>query len=620
MDAPDIALGGSALVGVRMMDFARRYWPLVLFAVSAACVLVGVALELLGVIPIANAFLVFSNILVLSCLVIEIVGKLRQGEFGLDLIAALAMAAALWFGQYLAGAIVSVMYAGGHFLEFYAHRRAESGMTDLLSRVPRSALRITGEEFAEVPIDAIVSGDRLLIRRGDVVPVDGQVESATALVDQSALTGEPLPVRIMQGEAVASGATNAGEAFDMVASRAAKDSTYAHILRLVEKAKASKAPIYRVADRMGLWFLGLTLVVAAVAVAASGDSARLLAVLVVATPCPLILAVPVALVAGISKAARRGILVKGAGVLEALSKVDVVVFDKTGTLTVGAPEVAEVLGTQHPDELLRLAGSAELASAHSLGRAIVSEAQRRGLALSKPEQAAEVPGEGVEALVDGRKVLVGGPAFVRSRGVEPDLSATGVSASAFVCADGRLVGAIRFEDRLRPEAAHTVERLRALGVRRTVLASGDRLEVAKAIGDYLRFDAVEADLSAADKVGIVRRESERGHVMMVGDGVNDAPALAAASVGLAVARGNLAAAAEAADVVLLQNDVGGVVEGLRIARRAKSIALQSVGVGIGLSSIAMIVAGAGFLPPVQGALIQEAIDVAVVLNALRALS
>lgn len=603
-----------------MMDFARRYWPLVLFAVSAACVLVGVALELLGVTPIANAFLVFSNILVLSCLVIEIVGKLRQGEFGLDLIAALAMAAALWFGQYLAGAIVSVMYAGGHFLEFYAHRRAESGMTDLLSRVPRSALRITGEEFAEVPIDAIVSGDRLLIRRGDVVPVDGQVESATALVDQSALTGEPLPVRIMQGEAVASGATNAGEAFDMAASRAAKDSTYAHILRLVEKAKASKAPIYRVADRMGLWFLGLTLVVAAVAVAASGDSARVLAVLVVATPCPLILAVPVALVAGISKAARRGILVKGAGVLEALSKVDVVVFDKTGTLTVGAPEVAEVLGTPHSDELLRLAGSAELASAHSLGRAIVSEAQRRGLALSKPEQAAEVPGEGVEALVDGRTVLVGGPAFVRSRGVEPDLSATGVSASAFVCADGRLVGAIRFEDRLRPEAAHTVEGLRALGVGRTVLASGDRLEVAKAIGDYLQFDAVEADLSAADKVGIVRRESERGHVMMVGDGVNDAPALAAASVGLAVARGNLAAAAEAADVVLLQNDVGGVAEGLRIARRAKSIALQSVGVGIGLSSIAMIVAGAGFLPPVQGALIQEAIDVAVVLNALRALS
>ncbi|WP_348651621.1 HAD-IC family P-type ATPase [Rhizobium sp. BG6] len=392
MDAPDIALGGSALLGVRMMDFARRYWPLVLILVSAASVLVGVALELLGVTPIANAFLVFSNILVLSCLVIEIVGKLRQGEFGLDLIAALAMAAALWFGQYLAGAIVSVMYAGGHFLEFYAHRRAESGMTDLLSRVPRSALRITGEEFAEVPIGAIVSGDRLLIRRGDVVPVDGQVESATALVDQSALTGEPLPVRIMQGEAVASGAMNAGEAFDMVASMAAKDSTYAHILRLVEKAKASKAPIYRVADRMGLWFLGLTLVVAAVAVAASGDSARVLAVLVVATPCPLILAVPVALVAGISKAARRGILVKGAGVLEALSKVDVVVFDKTGTLTVGAPEVAEVLGTQHPDELLRLAGSAELASAHSLGRAIVSEAQRRGLALSKPDQAAEVPG------------------------------------------------------------------------------------------------------------------------------------------------------------------------------------------------------------------------------------
>jgi heavy metal translocating P-type ATPase len=514
----------------RAKFLVERYWPLMLFCSAFTFLTSGLIFALLEVRLAANVLLVTSNVIVLSCLLFEIVSKLRRGEFGLDLIAALAMATAPWFGQYLAGAIVSVMYAGGHFLEFYAHRRAESGMTDLLSRVPRSALRVNDGAFIEIPIDAIAPGDHLLIRRGDVVPVDGTVDGRTAVVDQSALTGEALPVRFTQGEVVQSGASNAGDAFDLIASKTAKDSTYAHVLRLVEQAKQSKAPIYRVVDRMGIWFLGLTLLVAATAVAASGDSVRFLAVLVVATPCPLILAVPVALVAGISKAARGGILIKGAGVLESLSKIEIIIFDKTGTLTIGQPTVSGVLGTDDPDALLRLAASAELASAHPLGRAIVSEAQRRHLLLSKPEQAAEVAGEGVEAMIEGRRVLVGGPAFVRSKGVGLDMSITDASASALVCVDGRVLGTIRFEDLLREDAADAIEELRGLGVKHISLASGDRLEVAKAIADRLGMDAVEAGLSAADKVEIVGRTKALGRVMMVGDGVNDAPALAAADV------------------------------------------------------------------------------------------
>ncbi|WP_088702540.1 heavy metal translocating P-type ATPase [Rhizobium sp. R693] len=605
---------------VRAKFLVERYWPLVLFCAALAFLTSGLILKQLDVRFVANSLLVSSNVIVLCSLLFEIVSKLRRREFGLDLIAALAMATALWFGQYLAGAIVSVMYAGGHFLEFYAHRRAEGGMTDLLSRVPRSALRINDGEFTEVPIDVIAPGDRLLIRRGDVIPVDGTVDGRTAVVDQSALTGEPLPVRFFQGEVVSSGASNAGDAFDLIASKTAKDSTYAHVLRLVEQAKQSKAPIYRLADRMGLWFLGLTLLVAAAAVALSGDSVRLLAVLVVATPCPLILAVPVALVAGISKAARKGILIKGAGVLEALSTIDIIVFDKTGTLTIGQPMVSAVLGTHEPDALLRLAASAELASAHPLGRAIVKEAQGRHLSLCKPEQAAEVAGEGVEAMIEGRRVLVGGPAFVRSKGIRAQMSGADACASALVCVDEQVFGAICFEDPLRGDAAHAIDDLRKLGIKHISLASGDRLEVAKVIADRLGMDAVEADLSAADKVEIVGRTKALGSVMMVGDGVNDAPALAAANVGLAIARGNLAAAAEAADVVLLQSGLNGVVAALEVARRSKLIALQSVAVGIGLSTVAMAFAAAGLLPPVQGALIQEAIDVAVVLNALRALT
>ncbi|MBB3394180.1 MULTISPECIES: heavy metal translocating P-type ATPase [unclassified Rhizobium] len=613
-------VGKTIFNGWSVRDFAGRVWPLLLFSSALGCLLISLVLQATGAGPPAQVFLIVAIVSVLARLLVEIVSKLRRGEFGLDLIAALSMSAALWFGQYLAGAIVSVMYAGGHLLEFYAHSRAESGMTDLLSRVPRTASRISENGLVEIPIAAIGIDDKLLIRRGDIVPVDGRVESLTALVDQSALTGEPLPVRLGQGQPVMSGASNAGDAFEMIAARPAAESTYASIVRLVEEAKQSKAPIFRVADQFGLLFLVLTVSVAILAVTLSGDSLRLLAVLVVATPCPLLLAVPVAFVSGTSHAARHGILVKGAAVIEALSNIRTVVFDKTGTLTIGQPAVTDIDCKGDANELLRLAGSAEQVSSHSIGRAIVSEAHRRGLALVRPEKATEVAGEGVEASVNGHNVLVGGPSFIASKISGALFPVTNVLASALVFVDGRYSGTICFEDTLREEAPETVAKLRATGIKRIILASGDRIGVARAVAEKLDLDAVEAELSAGKKVEIIRLERKSGPVMMIGDGVNDAPALAAADVGLAVARGNLAAASEAADVVLLRSDLKEIVTALKIGRRSKRIALQSVYAGIGLSAIAMLVAAFGFLPPVQGALIQEAIDVAVVLNALRALA
>lgn len=611
-DAPAISKGA----------FVFRTWPTVLLASAMLGLTAAMSTPLLDLGPWASNVSVGGTLVVLTSLLIEIVRHLRRGEFGLDLLAAMAMGSALWFGEYLASAIVAVMYAGGQFLEAYAHSRAESGMTELLSRVPRRAVRMSAQGLCEVATDVIVPGDELLIRRGDPIPVDGRVRSPCAVIDQSALTGESLPAQRKKGQSLMSGATNAGDAFEMVATRPAGESTYAGIVRLVEQAKSSKAPMARLAEKYSLAFLGVAASIAGIAVLLSGEMIRLVAVLVVATPCPLILAVPVALVSGTSKAARHGVLIKGAGALEALAETAAIVLDKTGTLTTGTPVVTHIETTGDANELLRLAASADQVSAHTIGRSIVQEAKRRGLALSRPSEITELPGEGVQAVVDGHTVAVGGRGFVASRIDQADASAleSGPAAKAFVVADGRHAGTIILEDRLRDDALVAIPKFRALGIRRTTLATGDRPEVARAVGEALRLDAVKAGLKPSEKVQVVNDERRYGRVMMIGDGVNDAPALAAADIGLAVGRGNLAAAAEAADVVLLRDDLNEIPRALEIARRARRIALQSVYVGMGLSITAMVAAGFGLLSPVQGALLQEAIDVAVVMNALRALA
>lgn len=595
-----------------------------LLAIALAGLAAGLAFHFGGQADLARAVWFAGVVPVLAMLVAEILRSLARGEVGLDIVAALSMSAALAFGETLAAGVVAVMYSGGTFLESFAEGRARREMRDLLSRVPRTATRYRNGGLEEVPLDDLSPGDRLLIRQGDVVPVDGRIASATAFLDTSALTGEALPVRLARGGEAMSGSTNSGEAFDLEATREARDSTYAGIVRLVEEAQASKAPMARLADRWSLGFLAVTVAIAAAAWWFTGDPIRAVAVLVVATPCPLILAVPVALVAGLSRAAHFGVLVKGARPLEAMARIRTLILDKTGTLTDGRPQIVSI--DSHygmaADDVLRFAAALDQASKHPVAQAIVAAAKERGLTLPIPEDVAEIPGEGVIGFIDGRQVIAGGDGFVagrvgRASGDHPDLAAGSVMVA--VAVDGRMAGHLVMSDPLREGAGEMLAGLRHQGVSRILLATGDRAEVARRVTEGLGLDGIRAGLTPDEKVLLVLTEHKNGPVMMVGDGVNDAPALAAADVGVAMGARGAAASAEAADVVLLVDRVDRIAPGIEIARRSRRIALESVVAGIGLSVLGMGAAAFGHLTPVQGALIQEAIDVAVILNALRAL-
>jgi len=596
----------------------------VLLAAALVGLLSGLGLWLAGRADLAALAWTAGVVPVLAGLVVEIVRSLWQGEVGLDIVAALSMSAALLFGETLAAAVVALMYSGGTFLENFAEGRARREMSDLLSRVPRTATRHRDGALDEVALDDIAPGDLLLIRQGDVAPVDGTVAGDGAMLDQSALTGEAMPARLTHGQDVMSGATNAGEAFDLRVTRRAADSTYAGIVRLVAAAQASKAPMARLADRWSLFFLAVTVALAVAAWWFSGDPIRAVAVLVVATPCPLILAVPVALVAGLSRAAHFGVLIKGAKPLEALARIKTLILDKTGTLTDGRPQIVSIQtqGDMPEDKVLYFAAALDQASKHPIAQALVAAAHARGAVLPIPEGVVETPGEGVAGIVDGRRVVVGGADFVTAQVGAGHGDSSVIDAGSVVVAlgvDGTLVGHIVMADALRAGTVDLLAGLRRLGVTRILMATGDRRAVADAVTAGLGLDAVRADLTPEQKVALVRSERAAGLVMMVGDGVNDAPALAAADVGVAMGARGAAASAEAADVVLLVDHLNRLLPGIEVAQRARAIALQSVVVGIGLSVMGMIAAAFGYLSPVQGALLQEVIDVAVILNALRAL-
>ena len=593
-----------------------------LLAVAVLGLLSGLGLMAAGR-PDAAALAFGAGVIpVLAALVAQILRSLARREVGLDIVAALSMSAALIFGETLAAAVVALMYSGGTFLEGFAAGRARREMTDLLSRVPRTATLHRGDGLVEVALDRIGPCDLLLIRQGAVAPVDGTVAGPVAVLDQSALTGESMPLRRTQGQEVMSGSTNLGDAFDLRATRRAADSTYAGIVRLVETAQASKAPMARLADRYAMLFLAVTVTLATAAWWVTGDPIRAVAVLVVATPCPLILAVPVALVAGMSRAAHFGVLIKGAKPLEALAGIRTLILDKTGTLTQGRPRIVSVqpTGSLSPDQMIRLAAALDQASGHPIAQAIVAAAA--GTPLPVPAAVVETPGEGVAGIVDGHAVVVGGTDFVLAQlGLAPtdaplrDEGAVVVSLGV----DGVLAGHLVLADALRPGMPALLAGLRRRGIGRILLATGDRRAVAMAVTRGLGLDDVQAGLSPDDKVRLVLSARGSGPVMMVGDGVNDAPALAAADIGVAMGARGAAASAEAADVVLLVDRLDPLLPGIEIAQRARRIALQSVVAGIGLSSLGMIAAALGHLSPVQGAILQEVIDVAVILNALRAL-
>jgi heavy metal translocating P-type ATPase len=598
-----------------------------LLALAAlVAVTAGGLLHLAGAARAGDALWAISLAVMIVPLASSVMRSLQRRDLGVDAIALVSMAGALALGQYAAGAVIALMLAGGNALEEVAGRRARRELTKLVQRAPRIAHRRCGDAVEEVPVEELGVGDTVVVRAGEVIPADGSVLAADAVVDESALTGEPLPATYGRSQLVRSGTANAGDAFELRVVRPAAESAYAALVRLVREAETQRAPFVRMADRYAIYFLPLTAIVAGLAWALSGDPVRALAVFVVATPCPLILAAPIALLSGVSRAANAGVIVKGGGVIEGLGRVRTALLDKTGTLTLGTAEIEHVVVFDGVDrgELLRLAASLDQLSAHAFAEALVHGAERRGQVLSFPEQVEERPGRGIEGLVDGRRVAVGSSRWLRQRGyvgVDGENGRPGQS-KVLVGVDGQVAGAIVLADPPREDAGDLAGSLRRAGIRHVAMVTGDRAAVAERIGAGLGIDRVYAEQSPEQKLEVVRAlqaSAELAPVLMVGDGINDAPALALADVGIAMGVAGATIASETADAVIVVDRVDRVAEAVRIGRRSLHIAVQSVLVGLGLSLVAMGFAAVGLLAPVPGALLQEAIDVAVILNALRAL-
>ncbi len=555
-----------------------------------------------------------------------------RGQFATDLVATLSIVGAVILAEPIAGLVIVVMQTGGEALERVAEGRASAAVRELEDAAPRIAHRMRDGVVDDVPVDAVIVGDELLVRPGELLPCDAVVVAGQSAVDVSRLTGEPLPIAAVEGTELSSGSANGDAPLTVRATSVAQESQYARIVELVRSAQASKAPLQRLADRYAVWFTPITLLVCALAWWWSGDPRRALAVLVVATPCPLILATPIAIIGGINRAARRQIIVRNGGALEQLSEATVAIFDKTGTLTIGRPEVESVdsLGVWTERDLLRLAGAVEHGAGHLLARTFVAAAERLlsplGLRLPDATGVTEEPGRGASGMVEGHRVTIGAWSYLRDLYpnaepalVEAEARTTGKAGlRAYIAIDGEVAGRVEYADRVRDEARAVVADLGSLGLRRQVLLSGDHTANVEAISHEVGLTEFRADCHPHDKERFVAALTAAGdRVMMVGDGINDAPALSAASVGIALAAHGGGISAEAADVVLLADRLDRVPEAIRISRKTMRIARQSIGVGLGLSGMAMVAAALGGMPPAIGAAVQEAIDVAVIINALR---
>ncbi len=610
------------------MDLASRIsraslrLPLLALATLGA----GAALRALAFVSAAEVVWLAGLVVTGAPLVARAARGVMARAFAADLVASLAIVGAVLLREPVAGLVIVLMQAGGEALERYAAGRASDAVRELEAAAPRLAQRVAEDgSTVEIPAADVAVGDRLLVRPGELVPCDGEVVDGRSDVDVSRLTGEPVPIEASAGTRLLSGSVNGASPLVVRATAVADESQYERIVQLVRAAESSKSPLQRLADRYATWFTPVTLAACALAYLVSRDATRVLAVLVVATPCPLLLATPVAIVGGIGRAARRGIIVRSGGALEQLATVTVAVFDKTGTLTIGHPRVRAVhaVDSVGEDELLRLAASLEHGSSHPLARTMVDAARERGLQLTDAMEVMESPGRGVRGLVDGRRVVVGARTLIdeTTRGARTlqDVDAD-PALRAYVAIDERLAGVIEYADALRPGLSPFFGALARLGVRRTLLLSGDRSANALAVARSVGIAEARGDLLATEKADAVKALTASGErVLMVGDGTNDAPALAEAAVGVALAgQGGGGISAEAADVVLLADDVTRVADAIRIARRTLRVARQSIGVGLGLSALAMLVSASGRIAPTTGALLQEAIDVAVILNSLRA--
>jgi heavy metal translocating P-type ATPase len=582
--------------------------------------------------PTAHAVVLVVLALLGAPLVWRTIRDAMRGHFATDIVASLAIVGAIVMNEPWAGLVVVLMQRGGEALERRAERRASAAVDALEAAAPRIAHRLasdpagngTGSAPIDIPVGQVAVGDLLRVRPGELVPVDAAIVEGRSTVDISAMTGESNPLAAGPGTHVPSGGVNGQGALVIRALATAGESQYARIVQLVRSAQAQKAPLQRLADRYAVWFTPLTLLVCAAAWLASGDATRVLAVLVVATPCPLILATPIAVIGGINRAARRHVMLRHGGALEQLASIDTVVLDKTGTLTLGRPEVEHIRTTGALDEptLLRLAGAIEEHASHPLARPVVNAAVARFGTLPAATDSIEEFGRGVEGLVDGHRVAVGAPSWIASRyAPASDRAITGAPLSAWVGVDGKVAGVISYIDSLRPDAADFVRALPALGVTRVLLLSGDAPENAMRAAESLGITEAWGGLLPEEKAARIEALVRGGaRVAMIGDGVNDAPALAAATVGIALAgaSGRGGVTADSADVVVLGDELAAVTDTIRLSQRAIHIARQSIRVGLGLSGVGMLAAAMGWLPPIAGAVAQEAIDVAVILNALRA--
>src|ERR1035437_6753777 len=551
----------------------------------------------------------------------------RRGHFATDIVASLAIIGAVVLMQPLAGLIIVLMQTGGEALEHWAEGRASAAVRALEEAAPRIAHRIAGERVEDIPVGEIVVGDLLLVRPGDLVPCDGEVVEGYSDLNVAALTGEATPVDAAPGTLVMSGTLNGMGVLRLRASALASESQYARIVELVRTAQSSKAPLQRLADKYAVWFTPATIAACAGVWFATHDSMRVLAILVVATPCPLILAAPVAIIGGMNRAARRQIIMRHGAALERLAAANVAVFDKTGTVTVGQPRVRQLRPAEGfvADDVLRYAAAVEQGSSHLLARVIVAAAEAlEGGRIPQASAHLESPGQGAVGTVEGHEVHVGARSFVLPQGKIDSgqlarLEGAGVALRAYVAIDGRLAGVIEYADELRPELAAVLADMKRWGITRVMLLSGDHAPNVRAVAASVGITEVEGDLLPSAKAAIVTRLRSAGEVvMMVGDGTNDAPALSSADVGVALAGHGGGITAEAADVIILVDSLDRVTDALAIGHRTMHIARQSILAGLGLSGIAMIAAAFGYIPPAIGALLQEAIDVAVILNAVRA--
>ncbi len=613
---------------------AVRTYPLPFFAASG--LIVG---GLLAIAPGAFAgyakWVWYATLIVGGAPVVyHTVRGMLRGKFAADVVAMLAIVTAVLTDEAFAGVIIVLMQTGGEALDDYGFRRASSSLEALVARAPKVARRKKDDgSIEDVDVREIVIGDTILVRPGDLVPVDGSVLSGQrAEIDESALTGEPLPRTKAPGDALLSGSVNVGQSFEMSAGKVSGESQYSKIVELVKEAQEEKPPIQRLADRYAVWFTPITIGMATVGWLLTHNVTTVLAVLVVATPCPLILATPLAVISGINKAAKESIIVKNGTAIEQIGRGRVVVFDKTGTITYGTPMIDRVISLEGDDDkMLRTAASVEQLSSHPLAIALAREGKERFGRLPTPTDFRESPGQGVEAYLEGRHVVIGSQHFCELKmGREFDSGAArtvdevqreggGGRLTSFAAIDGQPAGVVVFADQIRPGVPAMMRRLRELGVEETVMLTGDNRLNAITVAREAGIGRVEANLLPAEKVEQVKILKERyGTAIMVGDGINDAPALASATVGVAMGAHGTGISASAADVVLLVDDVTKVGDGIAIGQRMLRIAKQSIYFGLGASFFLMVVASFGYIQPAVGAVLQEVIDTTVILNALRA--